>query len=192
MLRTLALSLLIGGLALVSRTPGDTTALKGAVARVEITPQIGLPMYGYRNRSGPSQGVLDPLYARVLALEAGETRLAIVTLDLGQIFANHWLDRLREAVRKSSRVSYVLVVASHTHSGPAPQSDCPSKPVSAWETAALDSVAKAIDEAYQRLVPVQLGTGYGAAYIGHNRLRLTADGRAAWFERNPTRIPTSP
>src|SRR5215469_6670073 len=192
MLRPLALGLLIGGLAIVSGTPFQTGALKGGVARVEITPQIGLPMYGYRNRSGPSQGVLDPLYARVLALEAGETRLAIVTLDLGEIFHNRWLDRLREAVRKSTRVSYVQVAASHTHSGPAPQGECPSKPVPAWESAALDKIAKAIDEAYQRLVPVQLGTGYGATYIGHNRLRINADGRAAWFERNPTKIPTFP
>src|SRR5215469_16943963 len=153
MLRPLALGLLIGGLAIVSGTPFQTATLKGGVARVEITPQIGLPMYGYRSRSSPSQGVLDPLYARVLALEAGETRLAIVTLDLGQIFANHWLDRLREAVHKSSRVSYVLVAASHTHSGPAPQGDCPSKPVPAWETAALDNIAKAIDEAFQHVVP---------------------------------------
>ena len=102
MLGKLTLSLVIGGLAVVSgvpfqtatpaqivapvqtATPVQTGTLKGGVARVEITPQIGLPMYGYRNRSGPSQGVLDPLYARVLALEAGETRLAIVTLDLAR------------------------------------------------------------------------------------------------------------
>src|SRR5215510_12891323 len=124
MLRWISLSLLMGSLALVSQTPAHTTILQGGVARVEITPQIGLPMYGYRSRTSLSQGVLDPLYARVLALEAGKTRLAIVTLDLGEIFANHWLERLREAVRKSSRVSYVLVVASHTHSGPAPQGEC--------------------------------------------------------------------
>src|SRR5262249_56073327 len=104
MLRPLALSLLVGGLALVSRTPVQTltpvqaATLKGGVARVEITPQTGLPMYGYRNRTSPSQGVLDPLYARVLALEVGETRLAIVTLDLGEIFANHWLDPLPQPV----------------------------------------------------------------------------------------------
>jgi hypothetical protein len=29
-------------------------------------------------------------------------------------------------------------------------------------------------------------------YIGHNRLRLNADSSVSWFERNPTRIPTSP
>jgi len=162
------------------------------VARVEITPQIGLPMYGYRSRTSPSQGVLDPIYARVLALEAGETRLALVTLDLGRVFRKSWIDQLREAVRKSSRVSYVMMVASHTHSGPALQDECPPKPMPDWEATALEKIAKAIDEAYQRLVPVQLGTGYGTAYIGHNRLRVNAEGMATWFERNPTKIPTFP
>lgn len=191
MLRWFALSLLTGWLGIVSQTPLQATMLKGGVARVEITPQIGLPMYGYGSRTSPSQGVLDPLYARVLALEAGETRLAIVTLDLGQV-TKPWLDRLREAARKSSQVSFMLVVASHTHSGPAMQGECPSKPWPAWETAALDKIAKAIDEAFQRLVPVQLGTGYGTAYIGHNRLRVNAEGMATWFERNLTKVPTSP
>lgn len=191
MLRWMSLSLLIGSLALVSQTPAHTAILQGGVARVEITPQIGLPMYGYRSRTSLSQGVLDPLYARVLALEAGKTRLAIVTLDLGQV-TKLWLDKLREAARKSSQVSYVLLVASHTHSGPAPQGECPPKPMPAWETAALDKIAKAIDEAYQHLVPVQLGTGYGTAYIGHNRLRINSEGMATWFERNVTKIPTSP
>ncbi len=191
MLRWFALSLLTGWLALVSQTPVHTATLKGGVARVEITPPIGLPMYGYRSRTSPSQGVLDPLYARVLALEAGETRLAIVTLDLGQV-TKPWLERLRESARKSSRVGYVMVVASHTHSGPAPQGECPPKPMPDWEATALEKIAKAIDEAYQRLVPVQLGTGYGTAYIGHNRLRVNAEGMATWFERNPTKIPTFP
>ncbi len=30
------------------------------------------------------------------------------------------------------------------------------------------------------------------AYIGHNRLRVNADGSVSWFERNLTRVPTAP
>jgi hypothetical protein len=37
-----------------------------------------------------------------------------------------------------------------------------------------------------------LGTGYGVAYIGHNRLRESPDGTTSWFERNPTMVPTAP
>jgi len=188
----LSLGLLIGWLALGCLAPIPAATLKGGVAKVDITPATGLLMYGYAGRTSPSQSLLDPLYARVLALEAGETRLALVTLDLGRVFRKSSIDHLREAVRKSARVSYVLIVASHTHSGPAILDECSGKPVPAWETAALDKIAKAIDEAYQRLVPLQLGTGYGAAYIGHNRLRVNADGMATWFERNLTKVPTSP
>ena len=188
----IVLSLLTVSLALVCLAPVQSAPLKAGVARVEITPQVGLPMYGYRSRKDTSQGVLDPLYARVLALEAGETRLALVTLDLGRVFRKSWIDQLREAVRKSSRVSYVLLVASHTHSGPALQDECSSSPVPTWETAALEKIVKAIDGAYQQLVPVRLGTGYGTAYIGHNRLRINSEGMATWFERNLTKVPTSP
>lgn len=52
--------------------------LKAGVARVEITPPTGLTMYGYGNRKGTSTGILDPLMARVLVLEVGEKRLALV------------------------------------------------------------------------------------------------------------------
>jgi len=145
-----------------------------------------------RSRRARGRPGVRALRWRVLALEAGETRIALVTLDLGRVFRKSWIDQLRETVRKTSKVSYVLVNASHTHSGPALQDDCSTKPVPAWETSALDKITKAIDEAYQRLVPVQLGTGYGTSYIGHNRLRVNADGMAVWFERNLTKIPTSP
>jgi Neutral/alkaline non-lysosomal ceramidase, N-terminal len=192
MLKSMALGLLMVWLAPVALAPIPTAALRGGVAKVEITPGLGLAMYGYSNRTNPSKGLLDPLYARVLALEAGEARLALVTLDLGRVFRKSWIEQLRETVRKSSNVSYVLLVASHTHSGPALQDDCSPKPSPTWETESLGKIAKAIDEAYQRLVPVQLGTGYGTAYIGHNRLRINADGMAAWFERNLTKVPTSP
>ena len=86
MVKSMALGLLMMWLMPVALAPTPTSALKGGVAKVEITPGFGLAMYGYSNRTKPSEGLLDPLYARVLALEAGEARLALVTLDLGRVF----------------------------------------------------------------------------------------------------------
>src|SRR5262249_17442785 len=63
--------------------------LKAAVAKVDITPPPGLVMYGFFDRiqqNKVSTGTLDPLFARVLLLQAGEKRLAVVTLDLGRTF----------------------------------------------------------------------------------------------------------
>jgi hypothetical protein len=62
----------------------------------------------------------------------------------------------------------------------------------AWELAAVDKIGHAIQQACSHLVDVRIGTGYGAAYIGHNRLHVNTDGTVNWFERNLTKIPTSP
>jgi len=87
MWRRLKSALIIGStlLAPVSMT-GAT--LKAGAARVEVTPPTGLSMYGYGNRKGTSTGILDPLMARVLVLEVGEKRLALVVLDLGRVLAS--------------------------------------------------------------------------------------------------------
>ena len=92
--------------------------LRAGVAKVDITPKTHEPMWGFEDRTDPATGTLDPLYARILVLEAGGTRLAIVTLDLGRTFGEPSLDRLKEVVSKSSGVSCLLLSASHTHGAP--------------------------------------------------------------------------
>lgn len=166
--------------------------LKAGVARVEITPPTGLSMYGYGSRKATSTGILDPLMARILVLEAGEKRMALAVLDLGEVFPGAWMERLRAEAQKSCGVSYVLVAATHTHSGPAPDHDYPPRAHPDWETGVLEKVSRAIEEAHRHTVAVRLGTGYGVAYIGHNRLRVNPHGTVTWFEINKTMIPTSP
>jgi neutral ceramidase len=165
---------------------------KAGAAKVDITPAAGLPMWGYSARSSNATGTLDPLYARVLVLESGEMRLALVALDLGRTFGPVSLARLREGARNSGGISYVLAVASHTHSGPVVKDEYPSGEPPAWENAALGKIIGAINDAHQRVVPCRLGTGYGVAYIAHNRRRLDPDGTVTMVARNETRIPTSP
>jgi hypothetical protein len=184
--RVIALALLL--LAAVAIAPAE--GFRAGVAKVDITPPAGEKMWGYFDRKGPAEGVLDPLFARILALEAGQNRLALVTLDLGRTFGPASLERLRAAAGRSG-VASVLVTASHTHSGPVIQDDYKGQPP-AWEQAAIAHIAQAIDEAYAHLADIRLGTGSGVAYIGHNRLRLQPDGHMGWLERNTTRVPTSP
>ena len=184
------LILLALGLSLAA--PLDAAALKAGASKVEITPPTGLPMYGFASRKGGATGVRDPLYARVLVLEAGEQRLALVVFDLGTVFAPPWIARLRATARERDGISYVLVAATHTHSGPDIRDQYPAPTPPDWETPVLTKVEQAIDEAHQHAVPVRLGVGYGVAYIGHNRLRVEPDGSVTWIERNLTKVPTAP
>jgi len=172
-----------------SSTAGWGATLRAAVAKADITPAPGTHLWGYSSRNSPATSTLDPLYARVLVLETGSQRLAVVSVDLGRPFGPASLQWLRNATRKD--VSFLIVTATHTHSGPVVQDDYPAgKP--AWETAALEKIANAVTEARQNLTNAQIGTGYGVVFIGHNRLRVNSDGSVSWFERNLTEIPTAP
>jgi hypothetical protein len=165
--------------------------LRAGVAKVDITPPPGEQMWGYEDRRQPATGTLDPLYARVLVLESAPHRLALVTLDLGRSFGPGSLARLREAAKRTSGIDCLLVAASHTHSAPVVRDEYREAPP-AWEQAALEKIEHAIVEAAGGLQPARIGVGNGTAYIGHNRLRVNADGSVSWFERNPTQVPTAP
>jgi neutral ceramidase len=177
---------------ILSSSAAYGATLKAGAAKVDITPQTGLKMYGYANRKSGATGVLDSLYARTLVLEDGDKRLAIVVLDLGRVFAHSWIEQLRDDVKRSSGIDFVLVAAIHTHSGPDPTDQFPPAHEPDWETPILAKVEQAVEEAHQNAVEARLGTGYGVAYIGHNRLRDNPDGTASWFERNPTMVATAP
>jgi neutral ceramidase len=173
-------------------SPVEGAEFRVGVARVEITPPPALPMYGYMSRTHLSTGTLDPLYARVLVLEAGGQRLALVTLDLGRTFGQAWLDRLAETTRKSSGISCMFVTASHTHAGPNILDEYPAGNTPSWEGAALDKIAKAIDDATSHAVEAKVGAGHGRVYVGYNRRQVKPDGTATMLWQNPDKLPTSP
>src|SRR5579872_1175073 len=177
--------------AMLTALPSFAAVLRAGTAKVDITPTGGEQLWGYEDRVKPATGALDPLYARVLVLEAGDTRLAIVTLDLGRSFGPPAIQQLRESARRCSKISCLLVTASHTHSAPVIADEYKNGPP-AWERTALDRIDHAIADAAGALTEVRIGTGTGIAYIGHNRLRVNADGSVSWFERNLTRVPTAP
>src|SRR5438477_1148630 len=76
--------------------------LKAGAARADITPPVGYPMWGYAARhDAPSQGVLDPLQARALVLEAAGVKLAVVSLDLSRAPTRTSMASLRQRLRKA-------------------------------------------------------------------------------------------
>ena len=175
--------------------PASAATLQAGVAEVDITPPPGLPMYGYFDRLTKQQvatGTLDPLYARVLVLEGGGKRLALVTLDLGRTFDESWLDRLRHTAKQTSHVDELIVTASHTHSGPNILDVYPDSHPPAWQDRTLNKIADTIHQAVLHLEPVRLGVGDGVAHIGYNRRRVNPDNSVTMLWSNPDKTPTAP
>ena len=168
----------------------EAQTLEAGVARVDMTPPVGLVLEGYPGSGRIATGTRDPLYARVLLLRSGATRLGLVDLDLISPLEPAYLAQLREAVKRD--VSNLLVTAIHTHSGPALILGGSTLLLREWEAATVDKISHAVHAAATHAVPVRLGVGYGLAYIGHNRLRDNRDGSMTWFEKNRTGVSTAP
>jgi hypothetical protein len=171
--------------------------LEAGLAKVDITPSAFGPMYGYANRKcGPADGVHDPLFARVLVLAAGESRLAIATLDLGSIVS----ENLERDVHGKLGIPVLLLAASHTHSGPsflpsrekAPGITPPSFEPTAYQAEMEKKVFGAVEQAAHAMFPARLGIGHGSLQLGYNRLVLRDDGRARALFDNLERIPYGP
>ncbi len=134
--------------------------LHAGVEQVDITPPLGVEMCGY----GPYEKrkctqVLDPLYARALWLQSGDSDLLIIAADVCTIDRST-RDRITSALAQTPGIdpARVLIAASHTHSGPAMQ------PLIAWGKVEdsylgtfVERVVRAARQAHADLQPATLG-----------------------------------
>lgn len=103
----------------MSSGPGP---LHAGVARVDITPPLGLPLRCWSARMATAKAAHEPLTATALVLDSGGDHglAAIVALDLPHV-GRGFTDDVRARIQASSGIppEAVLINASHTHSGPA-------------------------------------------------------------------------
>lgn len=167
--------------------------LRAGVARADITPSALMQMYGYANRRcGDAVGTHDPLTAKALVLEAGGSRMAIVTTDLGSLVS----DNLRRQVAERLNIPVLLLSASHTHSAPSflPFGSSPTRdPAAPAYLAELErKIFGAVEEASKALTPVTLHVGRGSLQLGYNRLLPRDNGRSRALFDNLERVPYGP
>ncbi len=172
----------------------ERVTLKAGVAKVDITPNALLAMYGYANRRcGDANGTHDPLMAKAVVLQSGASKLAIVTHDLGSMVS----DNLRQRLTRELGITAVLLSASHTHSAPYfLNRDGAALPEAAQAYRA--ELERKVFEAVQaaaapaNLFDARLRTGTGEAPLGYNRLTRREHGRSRAEFNNPDRVPYGP
>jgi len=144
--------------------------LQAAAAKVDITPPIGFPMWGYGDRHDkPSVGVLDPLQARALVLVAGQERIALVSLDLGRAPTRQSTAAIRARVREAVGIEHIFLVGSHTHHGPVIELDNWPTPKDSYVRQLEQKLSDVVIEAAKSLRPARLGIASKEVPYNRNR-----------------------
>ncbi len=157
---------------------------RAGAASIKITPETSIWMSGYGSRDKPSQGVVQDLYAKALAIEDAEGHQAVfLTADVIGLTAKI-TDSVAERVSKKTGLprSAILMTASHTHTGPVVGENLKSMydlPPKEWET--IRSYAKTLEakmvgiilSALANLEPAKLERGNGTAGFAMNRRKFT-------------------
>jgi neutral/alkaline ceramidase-like enzyme len=92
--------------------------LQAGLAEVDITPPIGYRMDGYFTER-LSTGIKDPLMAKALVFQQGDTRAALVVCDLLGVPQSLTREvRARAAARTGIPAANIAITATHTHTGP--------------------------------------------------------------------------
>jgi hypothetical protein len=193
--RLLALALVLAYLILLPSAYSQE--FRAGTGRAKITPEEAGWLGGYGHRNRPAEGVAADLWTRALALEDQQGhRCVVVNADI-HIFTRRLHREIVAAARQRFGLDQraVMLVATHTHSGPAlPEG---FDPVISWglderelrklQTAAdriRDQALAAMAAALSQMRPAQVSFARGEARFGVNRRVRTANGDYT-FGANP-------
>jgi hypothetical protein len=153
--------------------------LLAGTARGDITPRDPIGMGGYGQRAGRlSEGVHDPLYAKVLYLQANGKRIIFITTDLLCI-----PDAIYHAVVDSlvqmdlAKEEEVCISASHTHSGPEMKDNLVvAKIADSYNEKLVEQILSACKVAAENLIPAEITLATGRADFLFNRRQRRKNG----------------
>lgn len=174
------MALAVGLTVLLASSSTKADGWKAGVAKVMVTPQSPVWMAGYGFRDHPSEGTLQDLWAKALAVEdASGSRAVLITVDVCGIDRDLSL-AIRDEVQKAHHLdrSRVVIACSHTHSGPVvgrtlismypldgEQRQKVDEYTETFRKALIDVAAKAFDG----LKPAELSWDTGRCDFGVNR-----------------------
>jgi hypothetical protein len=155
---------------------------KAGLAKADITPQGSIWLAGFGARTKPSEGVLNPIYVKALALQDDSGAVSVlVTSDLLGFNRDMAAFVAREAQTKFGIArSRLAINSSHTHSAPVtdnvlrpayPYDEAQQAVIEKYTAKLLPQVVEAIGAAIKDLSPAAIHFEQGLAGFAVNRRR---------------------
>lgn len=174
-------------LAVLLALPLLATDYKAGFGRMDITPAQPIYLSGYAARKKPSEGVLQKIWAKALAIEDNKgNRVVIVTTDLIGL-PRHVSDQIGAEVEKRYRLrrNQLLLNSSHTHSAPVVHGNLTSmfdltpgqsRAITDYTQTLAKQIADVVGAALGNLQPARLDIGHGTGSFAVNRRQVTPKG----------------
>lgn len=158
----------------------EKSGWKAGVASTMITPEKNMWMSGYGGRTKPSEGKVQDLYAKAVALEDQKgNRCVLVSLDLVGLDRDT-SNKIRDLITSKHGLAKdsVSLACSHTHCGPVVGQnlrtmyfldDANNKLVDEYTDALPAKISKVVGEALKNLSPADISHAQGKATFAVNR-----------------------
>ena len=177
----------------ISCSTSSAPQLRAGAAAVDITPTVWpLPLIGNFSFR-PAESAHDPLHVRAIALDDGETQLAIAVVDSCYVQRDVLDDaKQRASGRTGIPTTNMLVSATHTHSAPPAKARYGTRGEETQDLSDNEEkyseqlragIAEAISRAYESRVAAEVG--WGAAELAEEL------SNRRWFKKEGT-IPPDP
>jgi hypothetical protein len=161
---------------------------KAGLAKIAVTPRRSLWMAGFGARKKPSEGTLQELYAKALALEDQSGKRAVLLSSDLVGFSGTVAKNIAEQAERKYRLprDCLILSSSHTHCGPLIE-----RPLSIWYLDLLSAEQTRDVEQYTRELEGQVVTVIGAALKDLQPARLSfARGQANFAVNRRVKTPT--
>ncbi len=172
---------------LPAQTGPGSGSLRVGIAKIDITPDIPVMLYGYAQRKTPSEGIHDPLTARAVVFEENGKKVVLVSTDIGsygadvfQVFQKSIMDKY------NLKESELFLSTIHSHSSPVLSLDKEKGHANniKYTEALNEKLLTLIGNAIKDLKPATIGMGVGYSMVGMNRREQRPDGSVG-LGRNP-------
>lgn len=136
--------------------------LKAGAFAMDVTPlKFPISMNG-NMQDAPAKRAADPLHARCLVLDDGQTRIAFVVVD-NCVIRRELMDDAKQRASKLTGIptERMLISSTHAHSCPTVTGAFQSEPIVEYVEFLTERIAAGIKQANDNLAPARIAWGVG-------------------------------
>lgn len=145
------------------------------IHKIDITPPMGIEFIGYYRPTG-IRNIDEHIFATAFVFECENAKSVIISIDnIGMLIDDTTI--IREQIKEKLKIPFenIMVVFTHTHSGPATASN--DHMVQTYKTLLIKNAIKAAIYASENMQSSMVGWNVTMGEIGVNRRELTSSGK---------------